>query len=36
MSDQTPEKWVSAETERKEEDFRGILTMHANICKGIF
>lgn len=27
--------WVSAETEDKERDFRGLLTMHANICKGI-
>lgn len=30
-----PENWISAETERKEEDFRGILSMHVNICKGI-
>lgn len=28
-------KWISDETERKERDFRGILRMHVNICKGI-
>lgn len=28
-------EWISAETEAKEDDFRGILRMHANICKGI-
>lgn len=27
--------WVSAETEPKEADFRGILRMHIPICKGI-
>lgn len=27
--------WISAETEGKEADFRGILAMHVNICKGI-
>lgn len=27
--------WISAETEVKERDFRGILAMHAAICKGI-
>lgn len=31
-----PGNWVSEETERKEEDFRGINTMHVNICKAIF
>jgi len=36
MTEQPPEKWVSAETEQKEHDFRGILTMHASICRGIF
>jgi len=30
------DEWISAETEAKEEDFRGILGMHVNICKGIF
>ncbi|WP_042408184.1 hypothetical protein [Streptacidiphilus carbonis] len=29
------DSWISAETERKESDFRGILGMHVNICKGI-
>lgn len=29
------EEWISAETEAKEDDFRGILKMHASICKGI-
>lgn len=29
------EKWISDETESKEADFRGILRMHVNICKGI-
>lgn len=28
-------KWISDETERKEADFRGLLAMHVNICKGI-
>lgn len=27
--------WISAETEGKERDFRGLLDMHATICKGI-
>jgi hypothetical protein len=27
--------WISDETERKEADFRGLLRMHINICKGI-
>lgn len=27
--------WISAETEPKEGDFRGILSMHVTICKGI-
>lgn len=27
--------WISADTERKETDFRGVLSMHINICKGI-
>lgn len=27
--------WISAETKRKEDDFRGILSMHVTICKGI-
>lgn len=27
--------WMSAETEPKEDDFRGILGMHVTICKGI-
>lgn len=27
--------WISAETEAKEADFRGILSMHATLCKGI-
>jgi len=27
--------WISAETEGKEADFRGILAMHATLCKGI-
>lgn len=31
-----PDPWISAETEAKEEDFRGILNMHVTICKGIF
>jgi hypothetical protein len=30
-----PRQWISAETERKERHFRGIVRMHANICKGI-
>lgn len=29
------DKWISAETEPKEYDFRGILGMHVPICKGI-
>lgn len=29
------DEWISAETEAKEEDFRGILSMHVTICKGI-
>lgn len=28
-------EWVSRETEEKERDFRDLLTMHVNICKGI-
>lgn len=28
-------EWVSAETEPKEYDFRGILNMHVPVCKGI-
>jgi hypothetical protein len=28
--------WISAETQAKEADFRGILDMHVTICKGIF
>jgi hypothetical protein len=28
-------EWISPETEQKERDFRGILAMHVNICKGI-
>lgn len=28
--------WISAETEAKENDFRGLLRMHAKICGGIF
>ena len=27
--------WISAETEQKERDFRGILNMHVPVCKGI-
>lgn len=27
--------WISAETEGKEHDFRGLLRMHINVCKGI-
>lgn len=27
--------WISAETERKEQDFRGILGLHMDICKSI-
>lgn len=27
--------WISAETEAKEADFRGILRMHVTVCKGI-
>jgi hypothetical protein len=29
------DEWVSAETKPKEDDFRGILRMHLQICKGI-
>lgn len=29
------DSWVSDYTERKEDDFRGILQMHVNICKAI-
>lgn len=29
------DNWISAETEAKEADFRGILSMHIQICKGI-
>lgn len=29
------DKWISAETEPKEADFRGILRMHVPICKSI-
>lgn len=29
------DQWISAETEAKEADFRGILGMHVQICKGI-
>ena len=29
------DSWISAETESKEADFRGILRMHVDICKGI-
>jgi len=29
------DEWISAETEPKEADFRGILGMHLQICKGI-
>lgn len=29
------EEWVSPETELKERDFQGILSMHLQICKGI-
>lgn len=32
---QRSDPWVSAETEAKEADFRGILGMHVNVCKGI-
>ena len=28
-------EWVSAETEAKEQDFRGILNMHMSIAKAI-
>jgi hypothetical protein len=28
-------RWVSAETEQKERDFRGLLDMHVSICRGI-
>ena len=28
-------QWISAETESKEEDFRGLLKMHVDICKSI-
>lgn len=29
------DNWISAETEGKEQDFRGLLSMHIDICKGI-
>ena len=29
------DSWISAETQAKEADFRGILNMHITICKGI-
>jgi hypothetical protein len=29
------DRWISAETEPKEYDFRGILNMHVPVCKGI-
>lgn len=29
------DSWISAETENKEADCRGILRMHVDICKGI-
>lgn len=29
------DSWISAETELKENDFRGLLGMHINICKSI-
>lgn len=29
------DSWISGETEEKERDFRGILGMHVNVCKGI-
>lgn len=32
---QASDSWVSADTERKEDDFKGILGMHINVCKGI-
>jgi three-Cys-motif partner protein len=31
----TQATWISDETELKESDFRGILSMHVTICKGI-
>lgn len=31
----TSDTWISAETERKEVDFRGILRMHITICKAL-
>lgn len=31
----TRDSWISAETERKEADFRGVLDMHITICKGL-
>jgi hypothetical protein len=30
-----PAEWISAETEPKEQDFRGLLDMHITICKHI-
>lgn len=29
------DSWISAETERKEADFRGVLDMHITICKSL-
>ncbi|MET7933449.1 hypothetical protein [Streptomyces sp. NPDC005322] len=31
----TRDSWISAETERKEADFRGVLDMHITICKAL-
>lgn len=31
----TRDNWISAETERKEADFRGVLDMHITICKAL-
>lgn len=31
----TRDSWISAETERKEADYRGLLKMHIDICKGL-
>lgn len=31
----TRDSWISAETERKEQDFRGVLNMHITICKAL-
>ncbi len=30
-----PERWVGKETERKEQDFRGLLHIHIPACKSI-